>query len=164
MRKGAHPTGQDWEPQVFNLRKKQDEANRQPRTVSEREANNATQSGKSVAVERKEHQRANQQSASAGVNAKRLDEDNETLKVKKVDQALRARIMKARQELNWTQADLAQKISERQSVVTDYESGRAIPEERIIVKMEKTFGMHLRGVKAGEPMGKIRPVPKPAAD
>lgn len=155
------PTGQDWEPQVFDFTNKRN-ATGKSRVVNEKDANRAKQSGMAVSVEKKDHMRHNQQSASAGANAKKIAEDTETLGVKKLDPQLRMRIMKARQELNWTQQDLAQKMSERVSVVTDYESGRAVPEERVIVKFEKALGQHLRGAKAGEPMGKIRPVPKPA--
>lgn len=155
------PTGQDWEPQVFDFTKRPS-GSAKPRVVNERDANRAKQSGATVVVAKKDHLRLNQQSASAGANAKKIAEDSETLGVKKVDPQLRVRIQKARQELNWTQQDLAQKMNERVSVVTDYESGRAVQEERVIVKFEKALGQHLRGAKAGEPMGKIRPVPKPA--
>lgn len=161
MPKGTIPTGQDWEEQRFNFQQRGGGGATQPRKVTERDANRAVQGGQSVQVERKEHQRANQQAVSAGANAKKLDEDNDTLKVKKIDPQLRVRIMKERQALNWSQQDLAQRISERASVVAEYESGKAVPDERVIVKMEKAFGVHLRGAKAGEPMGKIRPTPKP---
>lgn len=161
MPKGTIQTGQDWEEQRFNFVQRGAGANAQPRAVNERDANRAVQSGQAVQVQRKEHQRANQQASSAGANAKKLDEDNETLKVKKVDPHLRIRIMKARQALNWSQQDLAQRISERVSVVAEYESGKAVAEERVVVKMEKALGVHLRGAMAGEPMGKNRPTPKP---
>ncbi|KPA82627.1 hypothetical protein ABB37_02469 [Leptomonas pyrrhocoris] len=161
MPKGTIPAGQDWEEQRFNFQQRGAGAAAKPRVVNERDASRAIQSGQAVQVQRKEHQQANQQAASAGANAKKLDEDNESLKVKKVDPHLRVRIMKARQGLNWSQQDLAQRISERASVVAEYENGKAVPDERVIVKMEKALGMHLRGAKAGEPMGKIRPTPKP---
>ncbi|EPY35170.1 transcription factor [Strigomonas culicis] len=129
--------------------------------MNEQSANRAMQSGQQVDVQKKDHQKMNQQSASAGANAKKLDEDHDNFKVKKVDNQLRVRIQKARQELNWNQQDLAQHISERIGVVTEYENGKAVPEERIIVKMEKALGVHLRGAMAGQPMGKNRPTPKP---
>lgn len=155
------PTGQDWEPQVYDFTKKNNATAGKPRVVSEKVANRTLQSGGTVLVEKKEHFRTNQQGSTPGANAKKIAEDTEILGVKKVDPQFRVRLMKARQELNWTQQDLAQKINERVTVVTDYENGRAVPEERIIVKFEKALGQHLRGAKAGEPMGKIRPVPKP---
>ncbi|EPY38516.1 transcription factor [Angomonas deanei] len=162
MSSKAHPSGQDWEPQVYNVHKKNTSGTQ--RKVNEHDANKAIQSGQAVAVQRKEHLKMNQQAASAGANAKKLDEDHETLKVKKIDPQVRMRIQRARQELNWTQADLAQKISERVTVVTEYENGKAVPEERILVKMEKAFGIYLRGAKAGQEFGKVRPTPKPAQD
>lgn len=155
------PTGQDWEPQVFDFTKKNGPGNAKSRVVSEKEANRTLQSGGSVMVEKKEHFRTNQQVGTAGANAKKIAEDTDIIGVKKVDPQFRLRLMKARQELNWTQLDLAQKINERVTVVTEYENGRAVPEERVIVKFEKALGQHLRGAKAGEPMGKIRPVAKP---
>ncbi|KAG5503003.1 hypothetical protein JIQ42_06966 [Leishmania sp. Namibia] len=161
MPKGSILTGQDWEEQRFNFQQRGGGGSAQPRKVTERDANRAMQSGQSLQVQRKEHQRFNQQVVSAGAKAKKLDEDNDTLKVKKVDPHLRVRIMKERQALNWSQQDLAQRISERVSVVAEYENGKAVPEERVIVKMEKALGVHLRGTKAGEPMGKTRPTPKP---
>ncbi|CAJ1022643.1 putative Multiprotein bridging factor 1/Helix-turn-helix [Leishmania utingensis] len=161
MPRGFALTGQDWEEQRFNFQQRGGTSSTQPRKVTERDANRAVQSGQSVEVQRKEHQRFNQQAVSAGANAKKLDEDHETLKVKRVDPHLRVRIMKERQALNWSQQDLAQRISERVSVVAEYENGKAVQEERVIVKMEKALGVHLRGAKAGEPMGKSRPAPKP---
>ncbi|CCW71516.1 unnamed protein product [Phytomonas sp. Hart1] len=161
MRKGGVPSGQDWEPQVFNFAKKNASQNRAPRVVSAKEANRAIQSGQTVDIQRKEHQRANQQSSTAGANAKKLDEDNETLKIKRVNHQLRIQIMQERQALKWSQQDLAQRISEHVSVVSEYENGKAVPEERVIVKMEKAFRVHLRGAKVGETLGKNRPAPKP---
>lgn len=161
MPRATVPSGQDWEPQVYNF-SKNNGGNAKPRVVNERDANRAVQSGGSVSVEKKEHMRHNQQSSTPGANAKKIAEDTETTTVKKVDPQIRTRIMKARQELNWSQQDLAQKMNERVSVITDYESGRAVQDERVIIKFEKALGQHLRGAKAGEPMGKIRPVAKPA--
>ncbi|KAG5506993.1 hypothetical protein JKF63_05739 [Porcisia hertigi] len=155
------PTGQDWGEQRFDFQHHGGGGSGQPRKVTERDANRAVQSGQCVEVQRREHQRANQQVASAGANAKKLDEDASSLKVKRVDPHLRLRIMKERQALHWSQQDLAQRISERVSVVAEYENGKAVPEERVILKMEKAFGVHLRGAMAGCPMGKHRPTPKP---
>ena len=52
-------------------------------------------------------------------------------------------IMQARQKKGWTQADLAKQINEKQTVVTDYENGRAIPENRILAAMERALGCKL---------------------
>lgn len=42
-----------------------------------------------------------------------------------------------------TQKDLATKINEKPQVVGEYESGKAIPNGQIIVKMEKVLGVKL---------------------
>ncbi|KAH9589437.1 Cro/C1-type helix-turn-helix domain [Trypanosoma melophagium] len=152
MPRGQIMTGQDWEPQVFNFQNR-NSAGKRPGRVSEAEANRVLQRGGDVDVLKKEHFRANAQKVGPGANAKKLDEDNETLKVKRVDNSLRIAIQKARQSKGWTQQELAQRIAERVGVVTEYENGKAVPEERVLVKMEKAFGIHLRGVKAGQPFG-----------
>ncbi|RNF19029.1 transcription factor [Trypanosoma conorhini] len=152
MPRGQIMTGQDWEPQVFNFQKKNN-ANKKPGRVSETEANRVLQRGGNVDVMKKEHFHANAQKTDLGANAKRLDEDTDILKLKRVDNALRINIQRARQAKEWTQQDLARHIAERAGVVTEYESGKAVPEERVLVKMEKALGVHLRGVMAGKPFG-----------
>ena len=65
-------------------------------------------------------------------------------------------IMKARQNKGWTQADLAKQINEKQTVVTDYENGRAIPENRILAAMERALGCKLpRAPKAKKAKKKL---------
>ncbi|KEG10486.1 transcription factor [Trypanosoma grayi] len=162
MPRGQIMTGQDWEPQVFNFQNR-NTGNKKPGRVNEAEANRLLQRGGNVDVMKKEHYHANTQKAGPGANAKRLDEDNETLKVKRIDNNLRASIQRARQAKGWTQQDLAQRIAERVGVVTEYENGKAVPEERVLVKMERAFGIHLRGVKAGQPFGSAQPAAKKVA-
>ena len=58
------------------------------------------------------------------------------------------RIQKARQQKGWTQKELAQRINEKSTVVNEYESGKAIPNNQIISKMERALGCKLRGKKA----------------
>ena len=44
-----------------------------------------------------------------------------------------------------TQAQLAQQINERPQVVQEYESGKAIPNQQILAKLERVLGVKLRG-------------------
>lgn len=37
-------------------------------------------------------------------------------------------------------------------MVRDYESGKAIPNDQLIKKMERAFGIKLRGKDAGKPL------------
>ena len=46
--------------------------------------------------------------------------------------------------------ELAQMISEKESVVTEYENGRAVPNQAILSKMEKALNTKLRGKDIGK--------------
>jgi putative transcription factor len=85
------------------------------------------------------------------VNARKIEESEE-LKHAKVDKDLSKAIMQARMAKKMTQKDLATKINEKPQVVGEYESGKAIPNGQIIVKMERVLGVKLP-----------RPGKKPAA-
>eukprot|EP01101_Sappina_pedata_P004841 TRINITY_DN2104_c0_g1_i1.p2 TRINITY_DN2104_c0_g1~~TRINITY_DN2104_c0_g1_i1.p2 ORF type:complete len:137 (-),score=89.03 TRINITY_DN2104_c0_g1_i1:114-524(-) len=65
----------------------------------------------------------------------------------KVSKAVSLEIQKGRQALGLTQKDLATKINEKATVVNDYEAGSAVPNQSILIKMEKALGVKLRGIK-----------------
>lgn len=140
--------GQDLKEQVYHVKPKTD-ANAKPTTESG--AARAVASGKAT-VEKKQHIALNAHTAGPGANAKRIDDDSETVKVKTVDHSVSVEIQKARQAKSWSQKDLAGAINEKQSIVTDYEAGKAVPNEQVMVRMEKALGVYLRGSKAGQPM------------
>ena len=52
-----------------------------------------------------------------------------------------------------TQKDLATKVNEKPSVINDYESGRAIPSQQVLAKLERALGVKLRGKDIGSPLG-----------
>ena len=143
--------GQDWKPQSFNFAKGGAAAN-QPHKVGETEANRTLQAGGSVSVSKKEHQTSNSQGGGIGAAAKRLDDDNEGTKVKKIDFGVKINIQKGRQAKDLTQQQLAHLINEKPSVVADYENGRGVPNESVLQRMEKALGIYLRGAKAGQEM------------
>ena len=146
--------GQDHKPQAFNFSHRQEQANQGPKgAVTESQANKIKQSGGTLLISKKQNPvNANQGHSGAGARARALDDDNESTKVKTVSHDVRLEIIRARAAKGWTQAQLAQQISERASVVTDYENGKAVPNEGVLVKMEKAFGIHLRGKMAGQPI------------
>lgn len=55
--------------------------------------------------------------------------------------------MQARMEKKLTQAQLGQMINEKPQVIQEYESGKAIPNQQIISKLERALGVKLRGKK-----------------
>merc|ERR1712113_1256809 len=61
-------------------------------------------------------------------------------------------IQKGRQAKEMTQKDLATKICEKPQVVTEYESGKAVPNQAILGKLERALGIKLRGKDKGKPL------------
>jgi len=62
-------------------------------------------------------------------------------------------LQQARVAKGWTQKELATRVNEKPQVVNDYESGRAIPNQQIISKLERAVGVKLRGKDIGAPLG-----------
>ena len=63
----------------------------------------------------------------------------------RVSHSLALRIQQARLAANLTQKELATRINEKPSVINDYESGRAIPNQQILSKLERSLNAKLRG-------------------
>lgn len=51
-----------------------------------------------------------------------------------------------------TQKELATKANEKPQVVNEYESGKAVPNQAVISKLERALGVKLRGLEAGKPL------------
>lgn len=62
-------------------------------------------------------------------------------------------IQQARQAKGLSQKELATKINEKQQVVNEYESGKAIPNNQVMGKLERALGIKLRGKDKGQPLG-----------
>ena len=52
-------------------------------------------------------------------------------------------LMQARTAKGMSQKDLATKINEKPQIVQEYESGKAIPNPGVIVKLERALGVKL---------------------
>ncbi|RVW19548.1 Multiprotein-bridging factor 1a [Vitis vinifera] len=65
----------------------------------------------------------------------------------RVPTELKKSIMQARMDKKLTQSQLAQMINEKPQIIQEYESGKAIPNQQIIVKLERALGVKLRGKK-----------------
>ena len=54
---------------------------------------------------------------------------------------LSSEIRQARQQKNWTQKELAQRVAEKVDVIASYENGKAIPNQQIIGKLKRALGV-----------------------
>jgi len=93
-----------------------------------------------------------------GQRLTKIDRENEVAPPPKVDMSVGKAIAKARSEKTppLKQADLAQKVNEKPSVINDYENGRAVPNQQILAKMERVLGVKLRGKDIGSKLEEKR--------
>uniref|UniRef100_A0ACD5VGV0 Uncharacterized protein n=2 Tax=Avena sativa TaxID=4498 RepID=A0ACD5VGV0_AVESA len=137
------PISQDWEPVV--VRKKLPNA---AAKKDEKAVNAARRAGADIDIVKKHNAGTNKASYSGtSLNTKRLDDDTENLAHERVPADLKKSIMQARTDKKLTQAQLAQMINEKPQVIQEYESGKAIPNQQIIAKLERALGTKLRGKK-----------------
>ncbi|KAL8510086.1 hypothetical protein ACS0TY_017056 [Phlomoides rotata] len=134
---------QDWEPVV--IRKKAPTA---AARKDEKAVNAARRSGAEIETVKKSTAGTNKAAKSTTtLNTRKLDEETEVLAHEKVPTELKKAIMQGRNEKKLTQAQLAQIINEKPQVIQEYESGKAIPNQQIITKLERALGVKLRGKK-----------------
>lgn len=118
------------------------------------EINAAQRSGAIVSTEKKFSAGSN--AAHQGTDGQRLakiDRENDVAPPKKLDADVGKTISKARLEKGLKQAELAQSINEKPSVINDYENARAIPSQQVLGKMERVLGVKLRGKDIGASLG-----------
>lgn len=87
-------------------------------------------------------------------NTAKLDRETEELHHDRVTLEVGKVIQQGRQSKGLTQKDLATKINEKPQVIADYESGRAIPNNQVLGKIERAIGLKLRGKDIGKPIEK----------
>ncbi|XP_051522723.1 endothelial differentiation-related factor 1 homolog [Myxocyprinus asiaticus] len=85
-------------------------------------------------------------------NTAKLDSETEELHHHRVSLEVGKVIQQGRQEKGLTQKDLATKINEKPQVIADYESGKAIPNNQVMSKIERAIGLKLRGKDIGQPL------------
>ncbi|XP_021895058.1 multiprotein-bridging factor 1b [Carica papaya] len=140
---GIGPLTQDWEPVV--IRKKAPTA---AAKKDEKVVNAARRAGAEIETVKKSHAGLNKAaSTSTSLNTRKLDEETENLTHDRVPTELKKAIMQARMDKKLTQAQLAQLINEKPQIIQEYESGKAIPNQQIISKLERALGAKLRGKK-----------------
>jgi len=129
---------QDWTTVTFSKRRGD-----RP-TTNEKAVTEARRAGGSVETVKKYNAGTNKHTAGPS-NAKKLEDETEELHHETVSRDLALKIQQGRLAKKMTQKDLATAINERQSVINDYEAGRAIPSNQIISKLERALGVKLRG-------------------
>ncbi|TYI41967.1 hypothetical protein ES332_A01G064300v1 [Gossypium tomentosum] len=140
---GIGPLTQDWEPVV--IRKKPPNA---ATKKDEKVVNAARRAGAEIESVKKSNAGANKAaSSSTTLNTRKLDEETENLAHERVPTELKKAIMHARMEKKLTQSQLARMINEKPQIIQEYESGKAIPNQQIIGKLERALGAKLRGKK-----------------
>lgn len=88
----------------------------------------------------------NNSSTKIDTNMKKIDNENENFNIKLVSFDLSKTIIKARQQKKMTQKELAAAINEKYDIISSYESGKAIPNNHILNKMQKVLGVKLNGL------------------
>ena len=71
---------------------------------------------------------------------RKLDEEHENIKHKKVSNELRLQIQKARNAQGMTQKQLAAKVGVKPIIISEYESGNAIPKGPELAKIKRALG------------------------
>ena len=76
-------------------------------------------------------------------NLIKLEADNESTKHQKVSRELSKAIAAARQAKSMTQKELATQMNVKPTMISQYEAGKAIPNNQFIVKLERKLGCKL---------------------
>ena len=80
-----------------------------------------------------------------GSKLAKLDNAEEASKIETVSLSLSQKIQQGRAAKGMKQKDLATKINVKPQVIGDYESGRAVPDNKILGKIERALDIKLRG-------------------
>ena len=76
---------------------------------------------------------------------RKLDEETEKLKVERVNPKISKEIISGRTAKKWKRKDLAMRTQMTETVITEYETGKAIPNINQIKKIERALGIKLTG-------------------
>ncbi|CAN3365260.1 multiprotein-bridging factor 1 [Diutina catenulata] len=143
----------DWDNVTYIGSKTRSSGTRENVAKSASALNAARRAGTVVGTEKK-YGTANVKQNPEGQKLTKLDDTDDVVAVKKVDQSVGKVMGQARQEKKLTQKELATRINEKPQVINDYESGRAIPNQQILGKIERVLGVKLRGKDIGGPLFK----------
>ncbi|KAH8739868.1 multiprotein bridging factor type 1 like transcriptional co-activator [Cryptosporidium ryanae] len=132
-------SGQDWEQVVWK------KPGVRPKGVTkEQDLNQARRKGEEIITEKRFFGGKNTSTKlNMPQNIAKLDEDTGDYRVERVSGEFSRALQQARVAKKITQAQLAQMINEKVSVVNDYEAGRAIPNHALVQKMSRCLGVNL---------------------
>jgi len=82
-----------------------------------------------------------------GSKLAKLDNADEPDKLQTVTLSMGQKIQQARLAKGMKQKDLSNKINVKPQVIAEYENGKAIPDNKILTKIENALGLKLRGIK-----------------
>lgn len=111
----------------------------------------AERAGVAIDTSKKFSAASNKQHESAK-NTAILDRETEELHHDRVNVDVARVMQQARIAKEWTQADLARTINEKQQVINEYEQSKAIPNQQVLAKIERALGVKLRGKEIGQPL------------
>lgn len=114
--------------------------------------NRALATSGSVDVLKKNTASTNSQHGGPSLNLAKLENETEVFKVNTVSKSVSKTIMQARQDKGMTQKQLATAINEKPQVIQEFESGKAIPDQNVLGKLERTLNVRLRGTNIGAPL------------
>tara|TARA_A100001011_G_C13934153_1_gene684441 strand:- start:176 stop:559 length:384 start_codon:yes stop_codon:yes gene_type:complete len=121
---------QDWNPVVF--KKKQsttltsEDIRRSNYKTKQREVNNS--SGNNNTAQK----------------LYKIDNETESFEIKKVSLSLSKQIQQARLSNKMTQKELALKINVSNKIINDYESGKAIPDNNVKMKIQRALNINFK--------------------
>merc|ERR1712032_285482 len=133
---------QDWSPIILTKTAPKGKATKTSSAV-----NAARRSGAEVETDKKINAGGNKSAHSQLPNAAKLDENGETFRHATVSHDFKMALQQARTAKKLSQAQLASAISEKGSVINEYESGKAFPNGAIINKLNRALGVHLPKAK-----------------
>merc|ERR1712158_19626 len=123
---------------------------------SSQAVNAARRRGEAVSTEQKYGAGGNKHGGTT-LNTAKLDRETEELKHQTVSMDVGKLIQQGRQAKNLTQKELATKICEKPQIVNEYESGKALPNQQVLAKMERALEIKLRGKDKGAPLAPKAP-------
>lgn len=79
-----------------------------------------------------------------------IENETESFQIQTTDISLANRIKTLRAQKEWSQKDLATRASVKIDIIRDYESGKGMPDQKIIARLEQVLGGPLRDKPAGK--------------